>query len=104
MTEITKTKPIVKALLENYATLRDNDERLICNVWLADLARNGLNMKCEIEVFFNMFASGDITNADTITRVRRKLQEEHKHLRGKLWAVRHGHQEEVQKELGYKIK
>jgi hypothetical protein len=34
---------------------------------------------------------------DSITRMRRKLQEEHQHLRGKRWFERHRIAEEVQR-------
>ena len=49
-----------------------------------------------------MFANSKLTNIKTIERMRRKLQEEHPELRGKLYVVRKGTiQDQWRKDLGY---
>ena len=46
-------------------------------------------------------AWGKFTSSETITRVRRKLQEEFPDLRGKNYDKRQAKQSEVKKDLGY---
>ena len=46
-----------------------------------------------------MYHKGKLTLADSITRARRKLQEEDKTLRGKNWYKRKNRQEEVRQEI-----
>lgn len=101
--EITKTKDTVFALLQQYPCLRDNDERLIVNVWANDMARERLNPEhTSVKDFFTKFNDGKITNADSITRARRQIQEKTPELRGQLWHKRHKHQKAVKEELGYR--
>jgi hypothetical protein len=47
-------------------------------------------------------AFGKLTSADTITRVRRLIQEETPELRGKKYNERQAKQSIVKKDLGYK--
>ena len=52
--------------------------------------------------FMQMFANSKLTNIKTIERMRRKLQEEHPELRGKLYVVRKETiQDQWRKDLGY---
>ena len=104
MSEITKIKETVLTLLQNHSFLRDDDERLIGNIWANDMQKLKLNPSTtSAESFLRHFVAGNITNADSITRARRNLQQEHKELRGNLWYKRHKAQRNVQEELGYKI-
>ena len=51
-----------------------------------------------------MFADSKLTNIKTIERMRRKLQEEHHELRGKLYKVRKETiQDQWKKDLGYEV-
>ena len=51
-----------------------------------------------------MFADSKLTNIKTIERMRRKLQEEHPELRGKLYKVRKETiQDQWKKDLGYEV-
>ena len=51
-----------------------------------------------------MFADSKLTNIKTIERMRRKLQEEHPELRGKLYTVRKETiQDQWKKDLGYEV-
>ena len=52
--------------------------------------------------FLKMFSEGKLTNPISIRRMRRKLQEEHKYLRGKKYYERKGRiQNQWKRELGY---
>ena len=48
-----------------------------------------------------MYVNGDLVNHDTITRARRKVQEENPSLRGENYNGRQAHQEDVKADLGY---
>lgn len=99
---ITKTKDKVKAYLEKYPYLRDNDDRLVSTVWYFELKAKGRDPYHITAVdFFNHLSAGDLTTNEAITRARRKMQEEHEHLRGEKYYERHQHQDTVKDQLGY---
>ena len=90
-------------LLKKKSHLRDNDRRLICNIWWKSVSNPELLM---FEDFINLYISGDIPESDSITRCRRKVQEEVEELRGKSWDLRHGLENAIKseiKELGSSI-
>lgn len=47
---------------------------------------------------------GELAGYDTVSRIRRQLQEKNPHLRGVSWDKRHEKQDKVKKDLGYHIK
>jgi hypothetical protein len=97
--KITKDK--VEALLRQYTDLRDSDEMLVAWIW--KLETDKLNYpQLSADKFFQMMAKGMFTSSETITRMRRKAQEEFPELRGKKYHERQAKQEKVKKELGYK--
>lgn len=99
---VTKTKDKVKRYLEKYPYLRDNDDRLVATVWYFELQAQGRDPYHITAVdFFNHLSAGDLTTNEAITRARRKMQEEHEHLRGEKYYERHKHQDEVKEQLGY---
>ena len=103
MIEITQTKERVKTLLQTHSHLRDNDPRLICNVWADDMQRINLHPRqATAEEFMLQFIAGNITNPESIRRSRAKLQEEHKELRGKIYEQRHNKSEDIKNQLKYK--
>ena len=97
-----KDKDILKDILSKYPEAKDNDELLIAIVWKLELANNGFNStNLDIKDFFGLLASQDISKPETITRLRRKVQEEFPEYRGEKYAKRHNHTEEVKSDLGY---
>ena len=99
---LTKTKDKVKNYLEQYPYLRDNDDRLVSTVWFYELKATGRDPYNMTAVeFFNCLSNGELTTNEAITRARRKMQEEHEHLRGEKYYERHAHQEPVKDQLGY---
>lgn len=89
---------MVKKLLERDAQLRDNDNLLVSKIWGYTLVDKGLKpSEHSITTFLQMYSSEELPQADVITRARRKVQQEHKELRGKLWDERH-HEEKIVRE------
>jgi hypothetical protein len=81
-------RPRVEALLMQNPRLRDNDSALVANYLYHELGgTEGMNGKSAKDLL-TMIANNELTSADAITRVRRKLQEECPELRGEKYAER----------------
>lgn len=89
-------------LLLKYPHLRDDDEALVANIWHRELSSMDIDSN-ELNTygFFKLYSSKKITRADTITRARRRLQEENELLRGETYNQRQKSQSDVKKQLGY---
>lgn len=101
-----KTKEIIKTLLEQNPQLRDSDAKLKCRFWTNELKTRGINTKqITAHEFLVMLSQNKLHNAEGLTRMRRKVQEEHEHLRGDLYKERQTTQQNKMKtKLGYNIK
>ena len=86
----------VTNLLKKKSHLRDNDRRLTCNIWWKSVSNPKLLM---FEDFINLYIKGDIPESDSITRCRRKVQEDIEELRGETWERRHRLEESVVSEI-----
>jgi len=75
-----KTKEIVLDLLTRSKSLRDNDNRLVANVWAVELG-DKLN-ELSARDLLNYVAEGKLSAANNIKRLRCKLQQENDFLRG----------------------
>lgn len=97
--EMNRIKDSVMFLLKNYPHLRDDDNKLIANMWL-----NEANIK-EIDAmeFLKLFSKGKFTSVGSITRMRRKLQEQHIHLRGNKYYERHKEEKNVRQNINAKM-
>ena len=92
---INVSKEVIN-LLEKKSHLRDNDRRLICNIWWKSVSNPELLM---FEDFIKLYIKGKVPESDSITRCRRKVQEEKKELRGKSWDLRHGLEKIIMEEI-----
>ena len=98
--EMAKIKDRVKVLLINHEHLRNSDNRLIATVWKQDLLNKGLNLALTSAYdFLNLYSVEAFTNAETIRRVRQKIQEENPDLRGTVHEARQKEGEAVRKEI-----
>ena len=98
-----KAKDKVRNLLINNKRLRDSDNKLIATFWFQELKMRGIDTN-EITGFelLELFAESKLTNAETIRRIRAKLQETNKELRGSKYDLRQGKlKNDWRKELGY---
>ena len=92
----------VAAILLKHPETRDNDRMLCVYYWqqqLLDTGRNPNSM--DIADFFMAYTFTDLSDAQTITRLKRKLQLERPQFRGNKWAERQTKQDKVKKDLGY---
>lgn len=79
-------------LLEEPGT-RDDDRLLLIEIWIRDSAPH------RTFDFFRELLNGKIAFPDTVTRIRRRLQEKHEDLRGEKWKSRHHKEKDVCSQL-----
>ena len=92
-----KTQEQVFKVLMKRAEARDNDNYLIWLVW-----QNFYKVSmADMMTFREDFLQQRLPSADSITRYRRKIQEEHIELRGKKYDERQNKTKKVKTELGY---
>jgi hypothetical protein len=91
----------VKYYLELREDLRDNDEKLIANIWRDQVEKkygeNILHKMSAYDFLKICFIEGVVTSSDTITRARRKVQENNAHLRGKYYEERKTEEKQFRK-------
>lgn len=97
---IFKAKKEIHQLLKDYPKLRDSDLSLVAQVWNDEMwyAGHDVNRMRATEFIDRVFL-GEVTPPETITRIRRKLQQENPELRGEKYKKRHAAQEDVKEEL-----
>ena len=95
-------KQTVIDLLKQYADFKDNDQQLVAWYWNLEMEAMGYPpTNTPAKIFLKLMAVGRLTSSDTITRVRRLVQEETPELRGKKYNERQANQTKVKKDLGY---
>lgn len=103
---IKGVKEIVEKLLSNSPHLRDDDLKLLANVYWQRIS-NGLFHKLTedqikgIKLFLGEISKGNMPNYQSVSRCRRKLQQENPELRGKLYDKRHEMEQSVKHELKF---
>ena len=81
---------VVEYHLTNDYRMRDDDNLLVATVWYNQTKKKGYDPRHMTSFdFMQLYIKGQIATADAITRVRRKLQEQHPPLRGSKWDERH---------------
>ena len=76
--EMIGIKPKVEFLLTEYPHTRDDDNKLIANIWHNELTED---IKT-VHDFLMAFSQGKFSSPESIRRMRQKLQEENEELRG----------------------
>ena len=90
-----KLQDKVRQILIKRPAARDCDRLLTVIIWYEEAKKENWNLY----TYFENYIDGKLTLADSITRCRRKLQEEDKTLRGENWYKRKGRAEEVRQEI-----
>ena len=100
-----KIKDLVRRILKNNPISRDNDKFLTTAHWMFEMSRLDKNVE-EITFleFMELYCTNKLTDAQTITRLRRQLQMQEPELRGFKYNARMANQEKVKEDLGYSVK
>ena len=77
----------VEKFLKNHKVLRDSDERLMANIWSKYIGINSIEFLNATDIL-KMLSKGELPSYESISRCRRKLQEEFPNLRGDKWEHR----------------
>lgn len=90
----------VEALFIKDPKLQDDDNRLVAYYWKKQIESLGLNIN-QITAFalLKLYSEKKLTQADVITRARRKLQEENPKYRGLKWNERQVYNNEIKKQI-----
>lgn len=83
LNKMHNVKEKVKKLLTERPELRDDDNRLIANIYLIESGGIDSLQKMSAFQFLGEFSKGKYTNFESIRRVRAKLQEDFPGLRGR---------------------
>jgi hypothetical protein len=94
-----KHKDKVKELLEEYEDYRDDDLRLISAFYFQNYGKHSTFQNITGMDFLMNFSKGVYLPPDQITRIRRKLQEQNPHLRGKKYYERHKSEQETREQI-----
>lgn len=95
----------VRRILTDVPYTRDNDKKLTAIYWYWELEREGLDwMELSTQNFLAIYSGEGLTDAQTITRLRRQLQMKYPELRGEKYKARMANQEKVKEDLGYTTK
>lgn len=94
---LINVKNEVKDLLETKPKTRDSDTYLVSLVWTRYL--NADLKKMDAIDLLVLFSNNKLPSYESITRVRRKLQETNPELRGKNYYTRQHEQENVKSQL-----
>lgn len=92
-------KEKVRALLERFPEVRDSDSHLVATFYYYEIGETAIKVMTGYDVLKEL-ASGNLTNAESIRRVRQKLQEKHPELRGKSYVRRQEDGEKTKQEIG----
>ena len=98
----TKLEDIVKTILETFPETKENDHALIARYWQIEL-KNGPVRVESAKGLLELLHGGMLTKYSSISRARRKLQEEHTHLRGKSYNIRQNKSKKTKKYFGGKV-
>ena len=90
----------VEEILRRHSQTQDSDSELIALFWWEELANNSQGIdRDNFKIFLRCFREGVLTMPDSITRARRKIQEEIPALRGEKYHKRHSATEIVKEEI-----
>ena len=85
--QIKNIKAKVKQLLTDLPHLRDDDNKLIANIWHKQIGKEKIKDLTAFD-FLVHISEGQLINPESIRRVRQKIQEQNVLLRGKSYKSR----------------
>ena len=90
----------IRTILDEEPETRDNERLLHSTVWWGEIQKLfPTQAEAACQDFLSVYNDGHLTPPSTISRARRKLQEEDKTLRGKAWYKRKGRAEQFKQDI-----
>ena len=93
--EIKDIKALITDLLTNYSHLRDNDSKLLANVWYKQIQTKDMT----VSNFLQLISEGVLVNPESVRRCRQLLQEQHPELRGEKYNKRFSESQEFRSKI-----
>jgi hypothetical protein len=97
--QLRTVKDYVLHFLKTKPDLRDNDLRLIANIWAGQLGGSTALTNISALEFVKLFAEDRLYSPESIRRARQKIQEDYPDLRGTTYQARHEHSKEVRYQI-----
>ena len=95
---------LVRNLLTKHSALRDDDYRLIANVWIREMRGKEEVRKLNALEFLTLFTEKKLAHPESVRRSRQLLQERHEELRGERYQKRETVLEKVEREGVYQFR
>jgi deoxyribose-phosphate aldolase len=92
-------KEKVTKLLTEYPHLRDDDNKLIANIWTSEMGGSKYIKTITGFDAMHFIASSQLTSSESIRRTRQKIQEHNVTLRGKSYKNRKDNQDPIKDQL-----
>ena len=102
-TELITLSETVEKLLRENDMYKNSDEKLWCRVIMDVVGGTGILKAMSAYELLVKYSKEELPSYDSVSRVRRKLQNENKELRGEKYNARLKNVETVKETLGYKI-
>ena len=99
LNQMKTIKDKVRALLNRFPDVRDSDSHLVATFYFYELGEGKVKSMTGYQVLEEL-AKGKLTNAESIRRVRQKLQEKYPELRGKSYVRRQEDGEKTTEKIG----
>lgn len=96
----TELRKEIREVLTNRPEVREDDLRLISNLWWRQLKRAG-KQDISSKDFLALVASGDLYHFESVRRERQKLQEHHPELRGPKYGKRKDKSDKMKHSLNH---
>ncbi len=90
----------VRRILEKNISARESDQFLSATIWYNELIDLGIDKETALKLC-RLIKDNKLTSFESISRSRRKVQEEVPSLRGRNYFERHRNKTKIRKELGY---
>ena len=97
--DLNETGKEVYRLLMKYPHLKDSDRRLVATYHCYEVGGKENLSKMSAVEYLDAIIQSRLTNPDTITRARRKVQEEHPEARGEKYLKRKKNESEVREQI-----
>lgn len=85
---MTTLSQIIVDLLDEFPPLRDDDQRLLINVWAKQYGKENLDKPTTMREALKIIQQ-ELANPNTIVTTRQNLQRDFVQFRGKKWNERH---------------
>lgn len=92
-------KETIKHLLTEYPHLRDDDNKLIANIWTSEMGGSKYVQSISGYNVMSYIANSQLTNSESIRRCRQKIQELNVNLRGQNYKNRKDNQDSIKDQL-----